>query len=112
MDKTEVIAGLASDLYATENAVDAAITKATTLVQAMIGARTALSVSPVVGSVSQAKAMETIAALSAAREAIVACHDELQKDHRRMGYGVYAAGPVNKEGWRTNEPAPAALRVA
>ena len=31
-----------------------------------------------------------------AREAIVACHAELQKDHRRMGYGTYAAGPIGK----------------
>lgn len=96
MDRTEVIAGVAGDLYATEKAIDAAITQATTLVQSMIGARAALSVSPVAGAGSQAKAMDTIAALSTAREAIVACHAELQRDHRRMGWGVYAAGPVDK----------------
>lgn len=96
MDKTEVIAGVAADLHATEQAVDAAITQATTLVQSMIGARAALSVSPVAGAGSQAKAMEAIAALGTAREAVVACHAELQKDHRRMGWGVYAAGPVDK----------------
>lgn len=102
MDRTEVITAVAGDLYATEKAVDAAITQATTLVQSMIGARAALSISPVAGAVSQAKAMETIAALSSAREAIVACHAELQKDHRRMGWGVYAAGPVDKpDDWET-----------
>ncbi len=101
MDRTEVVASVAGDLHATERAVDAAITSATTLVQSMIGARTLLSVSPVAGSVSQAKAIEAIAALSAAREAIVACHAELQKDHRRMGYGVYAVGALDKpdDGW-------------
>ena len=66
MDRATVIASVAGDLYATENAVDTAITQATTLVQAMIGARAALSVSPVAGAESQAKAMEAIAALSAA----------------------------------------------
>lgn len=102
MDRSEVIASVAGDLYATEKAIDAAITQATTLVQSMIGARAALSVSPVAGAVSQAKAVETIAALSTAREAIVACHGELQKDHRRMGWGVYAAGPVDKpDDWET-----------
>lgn len=102
MDRTEVIVGVAGDLYATEKAIDAAITQATTLVQSMIGARAALSVSPVAGAGSQAKAVETIAALSTAREAIVACHAELQKDHRRMGWGVYAAGPVDKpDDWET-----------
>lgn len=102
MDRTEVIASVAGDLHATEKAIDAAITQATTLVQSMIGARAALSVSPVAGATSQAKAVETIAALSTAREAIVACHAELQKDHRRMGWGVYAAGPVDKpDDWET-----------
>ena len=96
MDRTEVIAGVASELYATEKAVDDAITHATTLVQSMIGARAALSISPVSGAASQAKAVEAIMALSTAREAVVACLAELQKDHRRLGYGVYAAGPVNK----------------
>ena len=96
MDRTEVVTSVAGDLHATELAIDAAITQATTLVQSFIGARAALSLSPVSGTVSQAKAMETIAALSAARESIVACHAELQKDHRRLGYGPYAAGPVAK----------------
>lgn len=102
MDRTEVIASVAGDLHATEKAIDAAITQATTLVQSMIGARATLSVSPVAFTASQTKAMDTIAALSNAREAIVGCHAELQKDHRRMGWGVYAVGPVDKpDDWET-----------
>jgi 3'-phosphoadenosine 5'-phosphosulfate (PAPS) 3'-phosphatase len=96
MDKAEVIASVAGDLNATEQAVDAAIAKATTLIQSMIGARTALSLSPVTGADAQAKAMEAIAALSAARSAIVASHEELAKDHRRMGWGPYAIGVLDK----------------
>ena len=96
MDRNEVIAGVAGELHATEKALDDAITHATTLVQAMIGARTALSLSAVAASGSQTKAMEAIAALSTAREAVIACHAELEKDHRRLGYGTYALGPVNK----------------
>ncbi|MBB3871722.1 MAG: hypothetical protein KYX67_11280 [Brevundimonas sp.] len=96
MERTEVIASVAGDLHATEHAIDAAITQATTLVQSFIGARAALSLSPVAATASQAKAMETIAALAAARESIVACHAELQKDHRRLGYGAYAVGPIGK----------------
>lgn len=96
MDHTQVIAGVASELHATEKALDDAITHATTLVQAMIGARTALSISPVAGAMSQTKAMEVIAALSTARESAVACHAELQKDHRRLGFGTYATGPLAK----------------
>ncbi len=96
MDKAEVIASVAGDLNATEQALDAAIAKATTLVQSMIGARTALSLSPVVAAEAQSKAMEAIAALSAARTAIVASHAELAKDHRRMGWGPYAIGVLDK----------------
>ena len=96
MDKAQVIASVAGDLNATEQSVDEAITRATTLVQSMIGTRAALGVSAVVGSESQAKAMDAIANLSAARQAMVACHDELGKDHRRLGYGVYASGGYDK----------------
>lgn len=96
MKKSEVVASVASDLNATEQAVDAAIANATTLVQAMIGTRTALSLSPTVGAEAQARALEVIAALGAARQAAVACHTELAKDHRRMGWGVYAEGPLDK----------------
>ena len=92
MTKTEVIASVASDLYATEQAVDAAIAQATTLVQAMIGSRAALNVSACAGAEAQAKALEAIAGLSAARQSIVACHELLAKDHRRLGFGAFAAG--------------------
>lgn len=96
MDRTQVIASVAGDLNATERAVDSAIAQATTLVQSMIGARAVLELSPVAGAESQSKAMEALAALGSARDAVVACHAELQRDHRRMGWGVYAVGPMNK----------------
>ena len=68
MDRTEVVTSVAGDLHATELAIDAAITQATTLVQSFISARADLSLSPVAATASQAKAMETIAALSAAAD--------------------------------------------
>lgn len=98
MTKTEVVANIAGDLNATEKSVDEAIARATALVQSMIAGRTALNVSAVVGTDSQAKALEAIASLSAARQAVVACHEELAKDHRRMGYGVYAGAGEDKYG--------------
>ena len=96
MTNAEVIASVAGDLNSAEQSLDTAIAQATTLIQSMIGARTALSLSPISGAGSQARAMEAIASLSTAREALVACHEELAKDHRRLGYGVYAVGHVNK----------------
>ncbi len=96
MTKTEVIASVADDLYATEQAVDAAIARATTLVQSMIGSRTALNISPVMGADAQTRAMEAIASLASARQAVVACHEELAKDHRRMGWGTFLGIPADK----------------
>lgn len=92
MTKTEVINSVAGDLYATEQALDAAIAQAATLVQAMVGARTQLNLSSVAGAQSQAKAMAAIAAMGAAREQLIECHNELAKDHRRLGFGAFA-GP-------------------
>lgn len=96
MDRTETINALAGELHATEKSIDAAIIQATTLVQAFIGARTTLSLSPVAAAESQAKAMATIAALSAARDAIISCHTEMARDHRRLGYGTFNVGPLDK----------------
>jgi len=90
MDRTEVVTGIANELYATELAVDDAISHAAAMVQALIAGRNELSISAIAATASQTKAMETLAALSAAREAIVSCHEEMQKDHRRMGWGTYA----------------------
>ena len=41
---------------------------------------------------AQTKALEAIAGLAVARQAMVACHDHLAKDHRRLGFGTFA-GP-------------------
>lgn len=97
MNQVEVIASVADELNASEQAIDAAITQATALVQSMIGSRTALGISPVFGAEAQAKALEAIASLGVARQAVIACHGELAKDHRRLGYGAYA-GPLAKPG--------------
>lgn len=109
MNKTEVIASVAGDLNSTEKAVDAAITQATILVQTMIGSRSAMNLSPVVGADAQAKALDAIAALGAARQAMVACHQELAKDHRRMGYGVYAS--IEDKVLAVAEPAATGERI-
>lgn len=111
MTKTEVIASVADDLYATERAVDAAIAQATTLVQAMIGSRAALNVSACAGAEAQTKALEAIAALGEARQAVVACHEQLAKDHRRLGYGVFAVGWEDKGQGKASATAEPRLRA-
>lgn len=92
MNKVEVIASVADELYASEQALDAAIAHATTLVQSMISSRAALNISACAGADAQTKALEAIASLGVARQAMVACHEHLAKDHRRLGFGAFA-GP-------------------
>lgn len=96
MDRVEVVKAVADELFATEQAVDAAIIQATGLVTKMIEGRAAAKLSPVVGAEAQAKVMAAVAALGEAREAVVAAHGELAKTHRKVGLGVYAAGPLDK----------------
>ena len=96
MYKAEIVAGVANELYATEKALDAAIAQSSALVQSMIACREPLEISAIAGAGAQAKAMEAVAALAEARSAIIAAHQELAKDHRRMGWGTYAAGPMEK----------------
>jgi len=96
MERAEVVASVAGDLYTAEQSIDAAITQATTLVQSLIGSRAILNVSACAGAEAQAKVLEAIAALGVARQAMVASHEQMAKDHRRLGYGVYAAGWEDK----------------
>lgn len=98
MTKIEVLAGVADDLYAAEAALDQAIERAATLAQSLIATRTALNLSAVVASDAQTKALETIAGLGVAREALVACHNEMAKEHRRQGWGVFAGPFQGKSG--------------
>ena len=96
MYNAEIVEGVAKELYATEQSVDAAIAQATAYVQAIIACREPLSISAIAGAEAQAKALEAIAALGVAREAMIASHQALGKDHRRMGWGTYNVGPVDK----------------
>lgn len=96
MYKAEVINGVAKELYSAETAIDAAIAQTGALIQSIIDCRPELNASAIAAAGAQAKAMEAIAALGEARTAMIAAHQELAKDHRRMGWGVYNTGPMDK----------------
>ena len=118
MDKAEIIKGVADELYATEKALDAAIAQTGAFMQSMIACREPLNLSAIAGAGAQSKAMEAVAALAEARTAIIAAHHELAKDHRRLGWGVYATGPMDKPDDMTRpievpgRPAAPNLRIA
>lgn len=96
MEKIEIMKVVADDLFATEKAVDDAIAQATDMVATMIQARRDANLSAVVGAEAQAKMIEAIAALGAARTAVVASHAEMAKVQRLVGLGHVAVGPSDK----------------
>lgn len=96
MEKIEVLHTVAEELFATERAIDDAIAQATDMVAAMIQGRRDANLSAVVGAEAQAKVMEAIAALGAARTAVVASHAELARVQRVIGLSHVAVGPMDK----------------
>lgn len=111
MEKIEVLHTVADELFATERAVDDAIAQATDMVATMIQARRDANLSAVVGAEAQAKMMEAIAALGAARSAVVASHAEMARVQRLVGLGHVAVGPMDKPEEGETRP-PRGLRVA
>ena len=77
MDRAFVAQGVQNRLFATEAAIDKAISEASQLMTEMVEARQTLRVSATAVSESVSKAAATIAALSEARNEIVATHNEL-----------------------------------
>ena len=90
MDKDLVAQTVANRLFATENAIDVALIEASQLLQAMLQARQDLRISAVVGDRAPAQLAQAIAALSAARTAVVETHGELAKYLSDAGYRARA----------------------
>jgi hypothetical protein len=98
MDKALVAQTVANRLFATENAIDVALVEASQLLQAMLQARQDLRISAVVGDRAPAQLAQAIAALSAARTAVVETHGELAEAKLRVGIRTKLIGVYRKEG--------------
>lgn len=96
MEKAFVAKRVAKKLFATEKAVDAAMVEAAELMTEMVASRRDLGMSAVVGDAAQAKLVEAIAALGAARTAMVTMHAELDEVRLRMGLRTRMAGLDDK----------------
>lgn len=97
MDKLMVAQGVANKMWATEQAVDAAIAEAAGLLTGMIEARTELRLSATVGAEASAKVAEAIAVLAQARAALVAAHKEMEETKLRVGIRTKLIGTFGKE---------------
>jgi len=89
---------VATKLFATENAVDTALAEATEFMADLLRARKDVKVAATVSDPTIAKVAEAIAALSAARSAIVASHGELNEIKLRLGIRTRMDGEDKLEG--------------
>lgn len=96
MDKVLVAQTVANRLFATENAIDTALMEASQLLQAMLQARQDLGLSAVVADKAPAQLSQAIAALTAARSAVVEAHGELEETKLRIGIRTKMIGYYKK----------------
>jgi len=87
---------VATKLFATESAVDAALAEATEFMADLLRARKDVNVAATVSDPTIAKVAEAIAALSAARTAMVASHGELNEIKLRLGIRTKMDGGEDK----------------
>ena len=85
MDKVFVAQRVANKLFETEAAVDGALVEASELMSEMLKARKDVNTSLVFADDVQVKMMEAMKALSEARTAMVAVHNELNDAKLRLG---------------------------
>ena len=85
MEKAFVAQRVAKKLFVTEAAVDGALAEASELMSEMLKARKDVNTSLVFADDAQIKMVEAIKALSEARTAMVAVHNELNEAKLRLG---------------------------
>lgn len=96
MEKIFVAQRVATKLFATENAVDAAMVETAELMADLLKARRDLGVSATVGDRAAGKLAEAMAALSEARSAMVEAHGELAETKLRLGIRTKMTGAEDK----------------
>lgn len=85
MEKALVAQRVATRLFATENAVDAAILEATQLMGSFIEARREIGFAATLGGEAVNKVAIALSALTDARQACVEAHNELNEVKLRLG---------------------------
>jgi hypothetical protein len=92
MEKAFVAQRVAKKLFVTEAAVDGALSEAAELMSEMLRARKDVNTSLVFADDVQVKMMEAMKALSEARTAMVAVHNELNEAKLRLGIRAKMSG--------------------
>lgn len=99
--RKEIAIQVARSLYASEDAIDSALTQVATFVAQMPAARQDAKFAACVGQDAMAQAVAALTALSAAREAMVKAHDALAEVRDQFGipmnFGVMPNKPAYPE---------------
>lgn len=94
MDKVFVVKGVATKLWASEDAVDTAIESVASLMGGLVEARRQIGAAAGVTNATNAKLVAAMNALNEARSALVDAHEELAEVKLRIGVRTKMEGPV------------------
>jgi len=92
LEKTLIAQRVATKLFATENAIDAAILEASQLLAGLVEARNEIGFSAVLGTEAVSKVSLALSALSDSRRAMVEAHNELNEAKLRLGVRTRMVG--------------------
>jgi hypothetical protein len=112
MDKALIAQTVANKLFATEDAVDAAIIEATKLLSGVIEARHDMRLSAVVTDDLSVKVTAALSALTAAQSAVVDAHNEMAALKLRLGIRAKLLGVIDKNEAASTQEQIRALRQA
>lgn len=96
MDRVRIASAVAEDLFATETAVEDALTRTALLLRRMIEARRTLGLSVTAGDPALRRVAAVMEALGEAQSQIVLTHGELETLRRAIGLRGSAFGPLLK----------------
>jgi hypothetical protein len=106
MEKALVCQRVANRLFATEKAVDAAMSEAASLMTAIAEARADLGLSAIVADDATGKVAQAIATLAEARRSVVAAHGNLAETKLRIGVRTKLIGVSDKPPEQITEATP------
>jgi hypothetical protein len=109
VEKVFVVKRVASKLYATEAAVDAAMVEVAEMMAELVQARKDLGLSATVAHGASVKVADAMQALMVARTAVVEAHAQLNESRLRLGVRTRMVGNLWPE---KEEERPSGLREA
>lgn len=96
MEKMLVAQGVANKLFASENAIDEALSQASVLLSGLLTARQEMNLSATAGDEIMVKVTAAISALSTARTAMVGAHADLDVLKAQVGIRTKMFGAADK----------------